>query len=270
MKQKLTNFDILVRAEPFLINLGNLIKTIFSRAYSIDKSIYDMLNPADISIVDMKINKYTMRINDKKLEKLYNFNYQSLSLRIFRRIIFQYLVYGLLIVALNFIKDNEDDRYDNGYLIYIISVIGFIFLVAGATFTEKFQGNYYSYALYILVIFFLINSIITWFREEGHHICMYSVSFGIVISFNLNLGNLNIFLLNVLSCLNFIVKWVYDYTRDINDALDQNTKDNMPSKILFYNYLNLGILTVFHIIKSFLWKYKYDKLLKKDFYPWKV
>lgn len=49
------------------IVIGSLIKKIFTRVESVDKSITDMLKAADTNILEMKIGKWNLDINDKKL-----------------------------------------------------------------------------------------------------------------------------------------------------------------------------------------------------------
>lgn len=200
-----------------LIDIGIMIKKVFKKAKSIDKIVYDMLNPADTNIVDMKINKYTMTINDKKLEKLYNYNYQNFSIVIFRRIFVQHFIIQVFIFFYSaFVTDKKDNVTEKSdlYEIMDISFTGTIFVIFLASFSEYFETRYYRLGIYTLFFVFIIHNIFDWLLE-GYGVGMNMILFSIVTTFNLNLGNLNMFLLNVISCVNYIVKMVYEYNKEV-------------------------------------------------------
>jgi len=219
-----------------------------------------MLNPADANIVDMKINKWTLNINDKKLERLFKYDKVRDSLFLFRALFFIVL---MLFGFFTLLESQIDSDHQTAIMSYIslgifLGFLGLLLLIM----TSSYQRYYYSFTSNIFFLFITAKFFFDW-MYDGYMFNLTSALVSLISTFNYNMGLLKTVLLNTICIIEHIIR--VNFTYYYSDINLNDVDENEMQIAEFYAVASYIILIISITAINIFFLYKSEKLTRKDF-----
>lgn len=216
-----------------------------------------MLNPADANVVDMKINRWTLTINDKKLERLYKYDRIRDSLLTFRRMYFVVLfLFGLF----SLVESLTD--YSEAFLSYIRLGIFLGFLgIYLLSMTQNYQRYYYTLTSNMFFMFLTAKFFFDW-SQKDFKTNLTTALVALISTFHYNIGLVNTFLINIVNVINHLIRVNFQYYYDENLT---EVDSSLLQIAEFYAVAAYIVLIIAITIMNIFFLYQSEKLTRKDF-----
>lgn len=227
-----------------------------------------MLSPEDIDAHGMKLNNFSLKISDRRLEKKYNFTRKKKALKFSRSYYLLLIVTFAIYVIFNLIIHEINV---SSYLKITIVIIGF--LILSFMFTDLYNSLYYKCVILAYIISIFIKILFDWLVLDNNLVL--SCALLIVVStcsMNLNINILYVIVLNAIYLLNFIVRVIVLVVNNDDMLFSQSigtTKENRSesdSGLIKFNIAVSFILLMWMISSiSVYLNYKLDHQKRNEF-----
>ena len=180
-----------------------MIKKIFKKPENLDSLIQEMIGLNDINAQEMKIDKYTLKIHDKRLERKYTFSRKKKTIKFSR---FFYLLILILATFYLIIALIIQPITNSMYYKIIPVILGYI--AFGFTFTE-FYSNVYDKAIISFNSAIILSKIICDWVWVSEIISLFTslISIMSTCSISLNVNIFPIYLFNIANFISFFIRF---------------------------------------------------------------
>ncbi|EGR27982.1 hypothetical protein IMG5_185650 [Ichthyophthirius multifiliis] len=239
------------------IDLGLLIKKIFTSQSIIEQSVLDMVSAFESDVTHMQINPYSLKFNDQKLENKYKYERTSSSSSIFR---FTYFIIVLIIVVYIIVDTITDKELDQIRGFLRAGFGGFFVLGLILVLSQKFQDLYYSLSFSLLFIGVVFKIILDWI-ESNFSTSMTTMITTCILTFNFGLNIYSVIILNLMNSCSFIIRIIFIY-------YDKGYYDQNGTNQDLYNFFLIAsfVIMLFYVfVQSVYVIYKSESEKRKYF-----
>lgn len=161
-----------------------------------------MIGLNDINAQEMKINKFTLKIHDKRLERKYGFTRKKKTIKFSRFFFLLVLILATIYLITSLIIEISENS-----LYYKVIPLVFGYLVFGITFTEFYTNVYDKIILSFKSGILLLKVICDWvFVSEIISLFSALISILSTCSINLNMNIVPIYIINIVNFLSFFIR----------------------------------------------------------------
>jgi len=227
-----------------------------------------VLSPEDVEAHEMKLNRFSLKILDNRLERKYMFNRKKKALKFSRG---YYLLLMLTFAAYVFFDLIFYEININSYIKICVLIIGF--LIFGLMFTQFYNLLYSKCVILAFVISILLKIMFDWFILD-HNLALSGALLALIssCSMSLNLNILYVIIMNLIYLLNFIARVIvlvcqqdqFLFSNNLGE-MSESLNDNDSALVKFNALISLILLMLIITIITVFLNYKLDQQKRNEF-----